>query len=281
VNALSLVHEQPRLARFTVSEKPPRRDHLTDGLTTGIMVLALVLGGFLMLVEVPAPPLAGSSGSHRVRIRFDSVSAPKAPVPEPVVAPEVEAREIPRLEPRTILAAPEDRTTTPPAEAAKTPQTTQETTPDDPAPAPRRVYGVRKVYAKGIGAGGQGGGGLVTKRGNTLNGVPDSLTATVADLRGELAPLSTVDKAPQPAHRVKPVYSPAMRKARVSGVVSAYLLVDVDGSVKDVKITADIGWDSGEVAIAALRRFRFGPAIRNGQPVAVWILHRIRFEFQE
>ena len=32
---------------------------------------------------------------------------------------------------------------------------------------------------------------------------------------------------------------------------------------------------------AAFLRFRFRPALKDGRPVAVWIRHRIRFEFQE
>ena len=123
--------------------------------------------------------------------------------------------------------------------------------------------------------------GLVTQRGNTLGGVRDTLTATAADLQGELAASSSVDQAPEPLHRAKPAYSPAMRKARAQGTVTAYLLVDVDGAVRDVRVTDDIGWDSREVATAALRQFRFRPAQRDGQPVAVWIRHHIRFEFQD
>jgi protein TonB len=279
VNVLPLVSEQPRLGRFTVAEMPQKRDRLLTGMTAGIMALTLFIGGILMTIEVPALGLVGGGDRHRIRIRLEPENVTVPAVPEPVVAPQPEEREIPRLEPQTILGAPEDRPVSPQSEqVAVAPQTTPEDTPQLP---PRRVYGVRKVYAKGLGPGGQGADGLVTKRGNTLDGVPDSLTATAADLQGELAALSTIDKAPEPVHRAKPKYSPAMRKARARGVVSAYLLVDVDGSVKDVKITADIGWDSRPLAAAALRRFRFSPALKDGQPVAVWILHRIRFEFQE
>ncbi len=48
-----------------------------------------------------------------------------------------------------------------------------------------------------------------------------------------------------------------------------------------LKLTEDIGLDSKQVAAKALGGFRFKPALKNGSPVAVWILHRIRFEFQE
>ncbi len=84
-----------------------------------------------------------------------------------------------------------------------------------------------------------------------------------------------------PEHRVKPRYSEALIAARAGGTVSARVLVDRDGRVAAVRITEDIGHDSAAVAEEALRQFRFRPALRHGQPVAVWIIHRIRFEFQE
>ena len=94
-------------------------------------------------------------------------------------------------------------------------------------------------------------------------------------------PSVPLTRPPQPLRRIKPVYSKEMRKAKAHGLVTAYLLVDTDGSVKDVKITQDIGFDSRQVATTALRGFVFKPAMKDGNPVAVWILHRIRFEIQE
>jgi outer membrane biosynthesis protein TonB len=238
------------------------------------MTLVMILGGILMTVQVPKLVSAGNSGPQKVRISLEKVILPTValPIPEP--------KEIPRLEPNTILAAPEDRPSVPRAtDVAVAPEPTVEV--EEPVVPRRRVYGVRKVYARGLGAGGQGSPGLVTKKGNTLDGVADTLTATTADLQGELAALSSIERAPEPVHRVKPIYSASMLKAKARGEVTAYLLVDIDGSVRDVKVTKDIGFDSREVAEAALRGFRFKPAMKDDSPVAVWIFHRIRFEFQE
>ena len=44
--------------------------------------------------------------------------------------------------------------------------------------------------------------GIVVKRGNTLDGVADTLTATEADLARPLVALSTVEEPPAPVHRV-------------------------------------------------------------------------------
>jgi hypothetical protein len=276
VNSLTLVAHEPGLARFTACEPRLRRDRLSHVLTGAAFGLALLTGGLLAGVRVPVRSAAVEGEGQPVRIRL----APPPPAPlviEPEIKPDA-APEPPRLAPQTILAAPLDRPAVVPDASSAVAPAAGEAPQSAPA---RRVYGVRKVYAKGLGVGSTDGAGLVTTRGNALGGQRDTLTATAADLQGKLAPLSTVDQAPEPLYRAKPDYSPAMRKARAEGVVTAYLLVDTDGSVQAVEITADIGWDSREVAAAALRRCRFSPALRNGQPVAVWILHRIRFEFQE
>lgn len=274
MNALFVVPAPYGLARFTTSEDRPGRDRLAAGLTGGLLALVLGLGWILATVSVPVLRLDHEPARTQIRVRLEAPTTVAALPPVPV------APEIPHLEPQAILAAPVERKAAP-AHAAAAPM---ETAPAETAPAAapaRRVYGVRKVYAKGLGAGAAGAGGLVGKLGNSLGGAPDSLTATAADLQGALAALSTVDQAPEPLRRVKPDYSPTMRQARAEGVVTAYLLVDSDGSVKDVKVTEDIGHDSAAVAAAALGKFTFRPARKHGQPVAVWILHRIRFEFQE
>ena len=49
----------------------------------------------------------------------------------------------------------------------------------------RRVYGLKKVYSKGIGASGSTADAIIGKRGNTLDTEIDTITATDADIQGE------------------------------------------------------------------------------------------------
>ena len=238
----------------------------------GLSLLVSTSLGLLMLA-VDAPAVAARVSREAQRITFH---APVAPEPEPVVVPE------PEPEPLAPEPEPEPLDLTEPDLVLA--QAVDEPAPEpEPTPPPRRVYGVRKVLARGLGESGRGAvnTGLVVKRGNVLDGVADTLTATVADLQGQLAALSTVERAPEPVHRVKPAYSEALIAARAGGTVTARVLVDTDGRVARVEVTEDIGQDSAQVATAALSQFRFRPALRHGEPVAVWILHRIRFEFQE
>jgi len=260
-----------RLSAF--AEPAPRdgREALL-GRLYGLCLLACGgLGLWLLTVEA-APAIRGPRPEpHRITFAVPVPPRPalaeSAPRPEPqALAPAIAA---------SAAAAPPATEPAPPIPAAAV----DGTAPADAAP--RRVYGVRRVLARGLGSAGTAAAGLVTKHGNTLDGVADTLTATPADLAGELASLGTVERAPEPLARVKPRYSEAMIAARASGTVVARLLIDADGSVRAVEVREDFGLDSRERAIEAFRQFRFRPALRDGEPVAVWIVHRIRFEFQE
>jgi len=255
----------------------PAPQHDRGRVLAQVMVLSVMVstGVGLLLLTVDTSTVLAQVQQEARRITFHAPALPVAqpePLPEPEPpAPEPEPVE---LAPETVLAQTIDLPEPEPESVPATP---------DPEPTPRRVYGVRKVLARGLGDAGSGGmrTGLVVKRGNVLDGVADSLTATKDDLKGQLAALSTVERAPEPVHRVKPIYSEALVEARASGTVSARVLVDVDGRVAAVEVTEEFGYDSAVVAEAALRQFRFRPALRRGEPVAVWIIHRIRFEFQE
>lgn len=76
---------------------------------------------------------------------------------------------------------------------------------------------------------------------------------------------SLIDKATQ---RVSPSYPQTARAARISGIVTVYLEVDENGSVKGVQRT------NGpqllrQASVEAARRWKFRPTIVGGQPVRV------------
>lgn len=263
----------------------PAVDHDRGRTLANLMGLCLLastgLGLLLLTVEAPLLPVRTVDQAVRVTFHAPATPEPQAPPrPEPVaVEPEPDDPEPLDLTEPVVLAQAVDLPAVAP-ESVDLPASAP--AEPDPAPPARRVYGVRKVLARGLGSGaGDAGAGLVVKRGNTLDGMADELTATPDDLRGQLAALSTVERAPVPEHRVKPHYSEALLAARATGTVTARVLVDREGRVAAVVVTEDIGHDSADVAAAALRQFRFRPALRHGEPVTVWIIHRIRFEFQE
>jgi len=159
-------------------------------------------------------------------------------------------------------------------------QKTDFTAQDQPKQATttaRPVYGLRRVFSTGFGAGGAASDAVIGKVGNTLNKDVDTVTATKQDLKGALVSISTVSTAPRLKHDVKPQFTKEMIAAKLEGVIRAELLVDIDGKVKEIKVLNDLGFGTREKAIEAFLQWEFDPAMRDGKPVATWISYSIRF----
>ena len=72
---------------------------------------------------------------------------------------------------------------------------------------------------------------------------------------------------------------PAVQELGIEGVVILAVQVRRDGTVKDVKVSRDIGHGCGKIAAKALRKAKFRPAIAtNGQPADFEL--RYEYEFQ-
>jgi protein TonB len=88
-----------------------------------------------------------------------------------------------------------------------------------------------------------------------------------------------VDRPPEMAHEVRPLYPEALGGVGLSGAVELEYVIGISGRVD----TASIMIRSSshplftESAVAALGNARFRPALRHGRPVAVLVRQRIRF----
>ncbi|MGD9202378.1 MAG: TonB family protein [Chitinispirillia bacterium] len=141
----------------------------------------------------------------------------------------------------------------------------------------RRIYGLKKVYSRGLGTGGSMSDAVAGKLGNTLNRGFDTTTATEEEIKGRVVSTTTVTRAPSFKKRIKPVYTDEMIKNRVQGTVKVKVLVDVDGRVKKATALNDLGFEAARRAIAACLNMEFFPAMRGENPVAVWIIIPIKF----
>jgi len=141
----------------------------------------------------------------------------------------------------------------------------------------RRVYGIKKVYSRGIGSGGRLSDAVVGKLGNTLNKDVDTVTATEEDIKGDVVSVTTITSAPKFKKKVKPQPTPEMIEKKIEGVVKVKVLVDIDGKVKKALVLNDIGYGAAQQAVAACLAMEFEPARRGVEPVSVWIVIPIRF----
>jgi protein TonB len=142
----------------------------------------------------------------------------------------------------------------------------------------RRVYGLKRVYSTGLGAGGSLSDAVVGKLGNTINKEVDDLKATKQDILGEVVSVTTVETNPKYIRKPRPQYTKEMQENALEGTIKVKVLVDIDGKVKEAVVLNDLGYGSAELARSACFEALFEPAMRGGEPVAVWITIPIRFE---
>jgi TonB family protein len=95
---------------------------------------------------------------------------------------------------------------------------------------------------------------------------------------GGLEHVGGTDSAPKLIYQVNPQFSEEARKAKFSGNVQVYLVVDVNGNPTHVHVVRPIGMGLDEKAIEAVSQYKFKPAMKNGKPVAVDIYIDVNFQ---
>jgi len=83
--------------------------------------------------------------------------------------------------------------------------------------------------------------------------------------------------APRALYAPDPEYSEEARKAKFQGTVILWVVVGADGRVHDTRIYRSLGMGLDERAVAAVKTWRFDPAKKDGQPVAVQINVEVTF----
>jgi TonB family protein len=83
--------------------------------------------------------------------------------------------------------------------------------------------------------------------------------------------------APRALDAPDPEYSEEARKAKYQGVVVLWMVVDPNGSPREVRVTRKLGMGLDEKAIEAVRKWKFEPAKKDGKPVAVQISVEVNF----
>ena len=83
--------------------------------------------------------------------------------------------------------------------------------------------------------------------------------------------------APRVISQKDPEYSDEARRAHYEGTVVLWLIVGPDGLPHDVRVARSAGMGLDEKALEAVRQWRFEPALKDGQPVAVQINVEVNF----
>jgi len=73
-------------------------------------------------------------------------------------------------------------------------------------------------------------------------------------------------------------YTEKARKAKVNGVVVLAVIVNADGTVRDVTVTKSLGYGLDESAANTVKKWEFKPAVdRDGNPVPVKVVVEVSF----
>lgn len=107
----------------------------------------------------------------------------------------------------------------------------------------------------------QGSPGQEAKQGNESN--PFRVAGEVA--------------APIPTFKPEPPYSERARRVRYQGTTVLYMVVDAQGNVVQTRVVKVLGLGLDQNALQTVRTWKFRPAMRHGQPVAVRVMVEIVF----
>jgi TonB family protein len=89
-----------------------------------------------------------------------------------------------------------------------------------------------------------------------------------------------VDQPPVPTRQVPPEYPSVMLKARLDGTAFITMIVSPTGQPEQVQVSEATHPRFAEAAVAAVKKWQFKPATKDGQPVAVQWTVPIQFSPQ-
>ncbi len=234
---------------------------LHAGLVTGLIlgqqwvisVVALqppVLPVQLVTLDAAEPPREPAPPAPPRRERASPVRRPEPPRPLEAAAPKVE-------EPAPTPGAP----ALVPAPAEVAPAVATLPTINEPAPAP---------------------GSSAPAASSTTVALPPS--APVVAAKPASAPPDGVTRTarPQGGYQVRPAYPSAPRRLGIQGTTTLRVHILADGRIGDVRVEHSAGHpDLDQAAMEAVRRWRFEPARRGADAVAMWVLLPVEFRLTQ
>lgn len=175
----------------------------------------------------------------------------------------VKKAEIPRPKPVPEVTRPQ---VTLPKEVVPLPDITVPIT-SSITEVPGAVTGLPTAPPGGTGGGGGSGTGVGGGRGSGIG--PGSGGGTGG---GVYRPGSGII-SPRLLYEVKPNYTSDAMRAKIQGIVTMEAVVMPDGSVGDVQITRSLDQTFGldQEAIRTVKKWRFAPGTKQGQPVPVLV----------
>lgn len=114
--------------------------------------------------------------------------------------------------------------------------------------------------------------------GGALTGFGAVQTVAVAEaVQQDIFDVSDLEKRPEPVSQVPPSYPAELRKAKVEGMVTLVFVLGEDGRVEDPRVENSSRTEFEKPALEAIRKWRFRPGMKDGQPVRTYVRIPMRF----
>jgi TonB family protein len=91
------------------------------------------------------------------------------------------------------------------------------------------------------------------------------------DVDSGILNLGPASCGPRAIYSPGPEYSDKARKKKINGTVVLSLKVGTDGLAHDIQVEKKLGYGLDEKAVEAIRKWKFQPELRDGQPVETHI----------
>lgn len=205
-------------------------------------------------------------------VTLDVAEPPRdvAPAPPP---PRERAAPVRRPEPPRLKAAPPkvEEPAPPPVAEAPTPAA-------EVAPAPTTVATLPAISEP---APVPGPPAPATTSGPTIS-LPPSAPVVAAKPPAPTPDAVTQTARPQGGYQVRPAYPSAPRRLGIQGTTMLRVHILADGRIGDVRVEQSAGHpDLDQAAMEAVRRWRFEPARRGADAVAMWVLLPVEFRLTQ
>jgi len=230
--------------------------------------------------------LASSLGLHAVALGVASSSPQQGDIAQPSKAMELLVVDVVKEKPPPI----DEPKTDPPkakvkprpiqiAQLQKIPLKPKDEAPpppnEEPEAAPQRAPLVVGLSMSSTTT----GGGFAAPVGNTLYGkAPERAPAEAKPYSApRYTPIYQVDSAPVLVSDFRE-YPKEAQQAGIEGTVTLSITIDTEGSVVNARVLKGPGNGLNEAALEAIRKCKFKPAMKAGQPVSTEIEYRYTFQ---
>jgi len=95
------------------------------------------------------------------------------------------------------------------------------------------------------------------------------------------ASLSAEDRLPQPVSQPSPGYPFDLRKAQIEGDVLIVFTVTAEGTVANPQVVSSSNWVFRDLTLAAIKQWKYTPALKDGRPVSVKVRQPFTFRMPE